>query len=62
MSFLCFENEGVSGNNESIFSHFLYLHSMKSNKAAGSSLPFIFLNVCLLKKLNMLKCSEYKIT
>lgn len=62
MTFLCFENEGVSGNNESLFSHFLCLHSMKSNKASGNSLPFISLNVCLLKKLDMLKCSEYKIT
>lgn len=62
MTFLCFENEGVAGNNDSIFSHFLYLPSMKSNKAAGNSLRFISLNVCLLKELNMLKCREYKIT
>lgn len=62
MTFLCLGNEGVSGDNKSLPSQFFYLHGMKTNKAAGNTLPMVLLNVCLLKKLNMLQCSEYKIT
>lgn len=61
MTFLCLGNEGVSGKNKSLLSQFFYLHCMESNKAAGNTLPVVPLNACLLKKLNMLQCSEYKI-